>query len=103
MVRKPGLVPNRGLAKDLMGKSTLGEFYLNAACSLNEHLRNLGRQVENDCRIEKGGRQISAFQIRSSWAQFLSFSIFRRVNFSITCVFSMAQNIPTPPASTILF
>src|SRR5258708_12519201 len=42
----------------------------------------------------------SAFQIRSSWAQFLRFSIFERVDFSITYVFSIPLNIPTPPAST---
>jgi hypothetical protein len=46
--------------------------------------------------------EYSAFQIRSSWAQFLRFSIFVRVNFSVTCVLSIPLNIPTPPASTII-
>jgi hypothetical protein len=41
-----------------------------------------------------------AFQIRSSWAQFLLFSIFERLDFSTTYVFSTTVNIPTPPAST---
>jgi hypothetical protein len=46
-------------------------------------------------------RECLAFQIRSSWAQFLRFSIFELLDFSITYVFSTSLNIPTPPASTI--
>src|SRR6266403_1693687 len=42
-----------------------------------------------------------AFQIRSSWAQFRGIVRFRRVEKSITYVFSIRLNIPTPPASTI--
>jgi hypothetical protein len=41
------------------------------------------------------------FQIRSSWARFSRFERFQRFYFSITYVFSMNTNIPTPPASTI--
>jgi hypothetical protein len=39
--------------------------------------------------------------MRSSWAQFLRFSIFERIDFSITYVFSTNLHIPTPSASTI--
>src|SRR5260221_178409 len=42
----------------------------------------------------------AAFQIRSSWTQFLRFSIFERLDFSITYVFSIPLNIPTPPPPT---
>jgi hypothetical protein len=42
-----------------------------------------------------------AFQIRSSWAQFLLQQRFLLLDFSITCVFSTAVNIPIPPAGTI--
>jgi hypothetical protein len=41
-----------------------------------------------------------AFQIRSSSAQFCRFLRFGRLNKSISCVFSISLNIPTPPAST---
>jgi hypothetical protein len=41
------------------------------------------------------------FQIRSSWAQFSRFERFQRFYVSITYVFSMNTNIPTPPASTM--
>ena len=44
----------------------------------------------------------AVFQIRSSWAQFCRFLRFWRVEKSISCVFSTAMNIPTPPASKIL-
>lgn len=44
----------------------------------------------------------SAFQIRSSWAQFLSIWIFVLFVFSITYVFSIHLNFPIPPAGTIL-
>jgi hypothetical protein len=43
----------------------------------------------------------AAFQIRSRWAQFLMRERFWRVEKSITYVFSISLNIPTPPASTI--
>ena len=42
-----------------------------------------------------------AFQIRSSWAQFLVQQRFLLLDFSITCVFSTAVNIPIPSADTI--
>jgi hypothetical protein len=42
-----------------------------------------------------------AFQIRSSWAKLSRLERFQRLYFSITYVFSVNQNIPTPPASTI--
>ena len=45
---------------------------------------------------------LAAFQIRSSWAQFCRFKRFWRLEKSITCVFSIALNIPTPPASKVL-
>jgi hypothetical protein len=38
-----------------------------------------------------------AFQIRSSWAQFLRFLRFWRLARSISCVFSIPRSIPTPP------
>jgi hypothetical protein len=37
------------------------------------------------------------FQIRSNWTQFPSFLSFVRLDFSISCVFSIRVNIPTPP------
>jgi hypothetical protein len=40
------------------------------------------------------------FQIRSSWAQFSRFERFQLFYFSITYVFSMNMNIPTPTVST---
>jgi hypothetical protein len=43
------------------------------------------------------------FQIRSSWPQFYGLLRFERLEKSISCVFSAILNIPTPPASTILF
>ena len=47
-------------------------------------------------------RRNPAFQIRSSWVQFVRFLSFERLAKSITYVFSIRVNIPTPPASTIL-
>ncbi len=44
----------------------------------------------------------TAFQIRSSWAQFCRFLRFVRLEKSITYVFSIPLNIPTPPASKVL-
>jgi hypothetical protein len=41
-----------------------------------------------------------AFQIRSSWAQFLMQQRFERVEKPVTYMFSSSLNIPTPPAST---
>ena len=46
--------------------------------------------------------QTSVFQIRSSWAQFCRFQRFERLEKSVSYVFSIRLNIPTPPASTIL-
>jgi hypothetical protein len=39
----------------------------------------------------------TVFQIRSSWAQFVMQERFQRVPKSMTCIFSMSLNIPTPP------
>jgi len=43
------------------------------------------------------------FQIRSSWALFLSFLIFVRLDCSISSAFSVGLNLPIPPAGTNYF
>jgi hypothetical protein len=65
----------------------------------------LGRQVL--IPAEWSGRRSSprrnkksAFQIRSSWAQFLILERFVRLDFSITYVFSTSPSFPIPPAGT---
>src|ERR1700674_4913324 len=46
------------------------------------------------------GSQLYAFQIRSSWAQFLRPVRFERIAFSISSLFATSPQILTPPAST---
>ena len=62
-------------------------------------MRNRAPVRDSSCCSGRPHKEVKnlAFQIRSSWAQFLRFSIFERVDFSITTVFSTRLNIPPPP------
>jgi hypothetical protein len=62
--------------------------------------RSLGRQPML-CGVRLG-MENCAFQIRSSSRHFCRFLRFARLEKSISCVFSMPLNIPTPPASTLI-
>jgi len=61
--------------------------------------RSRRKRALKELRNFLGGEKL-VFQIRSNWAPFLRFWIFEPVDFSITYVFSIPLNIPTPPAST---
>jgi hypothetical protein len=69
--------------------SEFGGSNLFAGFFILEKLYKTGRSTENP-----------AFQIRSSRGQFCRVLRFRRLEKSISYVFSISLNIPTPPAST---
>src|SRR5215472_9430700 len=90
----PYLIPVSSMVSCLRAEEPGGAITISLRMSMFHGAVQRGRKTR-----PSGGQ--SAFQIRSSCAQFLRLWRFERLAISITCLFSIPLNIPTPPASTI--